>query len=70
LNDTAQLLRIGLEHARKERRDGHRAYTVEDAFNLMDEFGFVPTAAIIYQALAAVISYKRGGDAEVNPPPA
>ena len=57
----AQLLRIGLEHARRDRKEQRASYTQNDAFDLLDEFGFVAVSTVVVQALTAVLTYNREG---------
>ncbi len=67
MNDAALLLRIGLEYGRRDRRDNHRAYTVEDAFAILDEAGFMAVARAILEGLSAVLTYGSGERTD-NPP--
>lgn len=67
VTDVARLAVIGLEHARKDRKDARRSYTLDDAYGLLDEFGVVPVATAVYNAMAAVLNYERGGGADPQP---
>jgi hypothetical protein len=67
MTSLARLMSIGLEAARKDRREARRSYTVDDAFNLLDEFGFTRCAEVVFEALATVLGYK-GGETSDNPP--
>ncbi len=59
VNAVAQLARIGLEASRRDRRDSRRAYTLDDAFDLLDSYGFAAVARVVVEALTAVLSYQR-----------
>ena len=61
INAMATLLKIGLEEARKERRDNHAAYTVPDAIRIMDEFGYGRVTTVVAGAMAAVVTYSKEG---------
>lgn len=57
IGDTANLLRVGLEHARRESGSGHKAYTMLDAWRFLDVLGFGAVAAAVLEAVAAVLAY-------------
>ncbi len=65
LGALARLTAIGLEYARRDRKDGGKSITVDDAFAVLDEYGMTAVAAAVYGALSDVMSYSKGGD---NPP--
>lgn len=65
LTDVARLAQIGLEHSRRDRRDSRKPYTLDDALNLLDEYGFAAVAAAVFGGLAAVVSYNK---ADGDPP--
>lgn len=66
--DTAQLLAIGLEHARRETRSRPQSYTINDAFAILDELGFGTVAAEVFSAVAAVLAYSGSKEKADNPP--
>jgi len=55
--DMVQLLLAGMEAARQESRVSGRAYTLSDAYKVMDGVGFVKVTNTVNEALAAVLSY-------------
>ena len=59
ISDTAALLAIGLEHARREHRAGTGGHNLNDAWRLLDGLGFAAVSAVVYEALAAAMSYSR-----------
>ena len=59
--ETAHLLAAGLEAARRESRSRGIAYTVNDAYRIMDEVGFTAAAKATLEAVAAVLSYRAEG---------
>jgi hypothetical protein len=67
MSDTAQMLLVGMEHARRESRSG-RPYQIQDAWAVMDACGFGPVAAAVMEAVAAVMSYDGGKAADESPP--
>jgi hypothetical protein len=62
IGDVAQMLAVGLEAARRDAKLGGRAYTLGDAYRIMDEVGFTIAARAVMEAVAAVL--KFGNDAE------
>lgn len=68
INDVVHLLAVGLEYARREGRTRPTGYNANDAWRLLDQLGFATVAAVVLEALAAVMSYRPGGRAEGSPP--
>ncbi len=68
MSDTAVLLQVGMEHARREARPSGKAITLADAYEVMDQVGFAPVARVVMEALAAVLSYAAE-PAEAESPP-
>ncbi len=69
LDDLARVLVIGLEYGRKDAGDQRKSYTRDDAFGLLDEFGFGQIASTVFEALAAVLSYAPAkSETDANPP--
>ena len=66
VGDVAKLLQIGMEYARRDGQRGGRQVTEGEAFEVMDQAGFGPTAAAVFEGLSAVLSYD-GQDGEGNP---
>ena len=65
VGDTAQLLAIGIEFGRRDAKTGGKAYTLDDAYRIMDAVGFTAVAAVIMEAIAAVLVYSQE---PANPP--
>jgi hypothetical protein len=65
---TAQLLWVGMEHARRESRAGGAAYKIADAWAVMDTCGIGPCVTAIFEAVTAVMSYDGGKHADESPP--
>jgi len=69
--DTAQLMVAGLEAARRDTRDGRRAaYTLADAYRLMDEVGFSEATKAVVEAIAPVLAYNPDEEEESDAPKA
>ena len=63
MNDIVQLLRAGLEYGRRDADIKRQVYSVDDAYDVLDELGFAPCAKVVILALSDVLSY-RGEDAD------
>jgi len=73
IGDTAQLLRIGLEHARQDRGGRYNSYTMREVWQILDQLGFAAVAIVVLEAISAVLSFSTEkaedeGDADHNPP--
>jgi len=69
IGDVAQLLSIGLEAARRDSKSGGpqgRAYTLADAYRIMDEVGFTAVARAVMESIAVVIRYDGDDDTARN----
>ena len=66
IQDVAQLLTVGLEAARRESKAGGKRYTADDVWRIMDTLGFATVAAVVMEAMAAVLAYS--GEGEESPP--
>jgi len=64
VGDVAQMLAAGLEAARRDGATGRRAYTIQDAYRVMDEVGFAGAAKAVLEAVAAVLAYNGGAEAD------
>lgn len=60
MNETAQLLRAGLEYGRRDARNGGRQVTLDDAWRAIDAIGFVAAARAVLLAVAGVLEF--GGE--------
>jgi hypothetical protein len=58
VGDVAQLLRAGMEAARRDQRRGGQAVTLADAYEVLDAAGFTATANVVMTAVAAVLGYS------------
>ncbi len=67
VGDVAQMLLVGLEHARRETRARGRSYTLTDAWGILDQAGFTSVAAAVMEAVGAVLTYSPGGEDEDEP---
>lgn len=69
MSDIVQLLQVGMEHARRADHSSTRAYTLNDAWLVLDTCGFGTVAAAVFEAIGAVMAYDgQKGDADANPP--
>ncbi len=57
--DTAALLLVGMENARRDAKVGGRSFIIGDAYDVMDQVGFAECARAVMEALAAVVAYER-----------
>ncbi len=67
IGDVARLLTVGLEYARRDGRTRAQGYNLNDAWRLLDKLGFAPVAVVVYEALAAVMSYSPAAE-DASPP--
>lgn len=67
VNDVAHLLRAGMDAARRDARAGGRTVTIRDAYDVMDEAGFSPIAALVMECVSNVLSYD-GSEGEEDAP--
>lgn len=68
--ETAQLLAAGLEAARRESKSRGIAYTVNDAYRIMDEVGFAEATRAVAEAAGAVLAYKPNEEPDDEGPKA
>lgn len=68
IREMAQVLRAGMEAHRRDAREGGRAVTLNDAYDVLDEVGFAAVAEVTMEGIAAVLSYGVDEeDLETNP---
>ena len=74
MGDVARLLLVGMQAARRESRSGRKPPSLNDAWDVMDQVGFSETARVVFEALAAVLSYDpkeetdEKGETDDDPP--
>jgi hypothetical protein len=68
MNEIAHLLRVGMEGARREARDGRRAISLDDAFDVLDAAGLATVASSVMEAIAAVLGYSSENGSGLEPP--
>jgi hypothetical protein len=68
MSDVVQILLVGMEHARRETRTGGPAYSIRDAWAVMDACGFGTVTARVMEAVSAVMAYEGGKAADESPP--
>lgn len=67
------LLRVGMEAARRDAREGGRSITIPDAYDVLEHAGFAIVTEAVMMAVAAVLSYGTdvqigdGEDTDPNP---
>lgn len=66
ITELAQLMRVGMEAARRDAREAGRAITLNEAYDALDEIGFGPAAAAVFNAIAAVLGYDANAEADPN----
>jgi hypothetical protein len=57
ITETATLLRVGMESARRDARIRGPRVTAERAYEILDEVGFAEVVRPVMEAVAAVIGY-------------
>lgn len=67
IGETATLLRVGMEAARRDARVPGRPVTAEQAYEVLDAVGFGTVAAPIMEAVAAVLGYTPEDEQEPDP---
>jgi hypothetical protein len=67
LSETAQLLRVGMEAARRDAGEPGPAVALNTAFDVMDAAGYGQTAKVVMEAAAAVLSYGTSGTEASDP---
>jgi len=65
MNDVAQLLQIGLDASRRENGEA-QAVTLDDAYLVLDEIGYMDGMRAVIEALSAVMTF--GGERDDRPP--
>ncbi len=68
MGDLVHLLAVGLEYARREHRHAGGGTSANDAWRLLDNLGFAAVAVVVYEALAAVMSYRHPEGEKSDPP--
>jgi hypothetical protein len=77
VGDVAALLLTGMEAGRKDARISRKAYTMVDAYDLLDRLGFGKVAGAVFEAIGAVLAYdpdeerleeSEGADDDDRPP--
>jgi len=67
MNDVAELLRLGMDAARREDGAG-QAVTLDEAYGVIDEVGFIAATRVVIEGLSAVMRFG-GRDAPSRPFP-
>ena len=60
----AELLRAGLEYGRQDAGLRRQRYTLDEAWQIIDQHGIAEITVIVATALGEVLSYHRTGDKE------
>lgn len=69
IGETAELLRAGLEYGRRDAGNEGRPYSLDDAWRILDQVGFVPVVTLVVTALAEVLSYRARDEEDTEGPP-
>jgi hypothetical protein len=62
--DVAQLLREGMDAARRDARERRQAIRMSEAYDVLDEAGFAKVMQVVGEAVGAVLSYSGEDDEE------
>lgn len=65
MNDVAQLLQIGMDASRRENGET-QAVTLDDAYRVLDDVGYMEGMRAVIEALSAVMRF--GGERDDRPP--
>jgi len=57
INELGHVMRAGLEAARRDGREGGKIRTLNEAFEILDEAGFVPVLQAVIESVSAVLGY-------------
>jgi len=57
VTEVAQILRAGMEAARRDANLGGKAIPIQDAYDVLDDAGFSEVATVVMTAVAEVIGY-------------
>lgn len=57
IGEVASLLKAGMEAYRRDAKEGSKAISINDAYEVMDEAGFEAVTTVVMTAVAEVISY-------------
>jgi len=63
--ELAQVLRAGMEAARREAREARKPITLNEAYEVLDEAGFAAVAEVVLIAVAEVLSYGTANEGEL-----
>jgi hypothetical protein len=66
ISDIAYVLLAGMEAARVDARIGGKQYSMNDAFDVLDEVGFAGVAGPVMEAVSEVLSYSGAVPADPN----
>ncbi len=67
VGDVVELLRAGMEAARRDAGEPGPTITLNHAYQVMDQVGFGETAAAVMKAIDTVISYRGAREASDSP---
>lgn len=57
IGDVAKLLLVGMQAARRDAGTGGTRLTMDEAYRVLDQVGFIHAATCVIEALAVVLSY-------------
>ena len=55
--ELAHMLRAGMEAARRDAREGGRVISLNEAYDVLDEVGFIEVSKAVFGAISEVLSY-------------
>lgn len=73
IGEAAALLLTGLEAGRRDAKTGGKAFTMANAYDMMDAVGFGNVAKIVLEGISAVVAFdpndeEEGADDDDRPP--
>lgn len=67
ISELAQMLRSGMEAARRDAKISGRVVSMNDAFDVLDEVGFTRVAQAVFGAISVVLSYDSEAEESEGP---
>ena len=70
IGDVTRLLLVGMQAARRDKKERGTPPSMKDAFDVIDQVGFAEVTRVVFEALAAVLSYapKKGKEPDDDDP--
>jgi len=67
IGDIAQLLRVGMQEARRDAGERPIGVQMDKAYKVLDEVGFTAVATAVMEAVSAVLGYGVNQEEDTSP---